>query len=305
MAPTLLPSPMKTQSIGRFRVDRVTESAGPFADLSFILPQADRRTIEAQSHWLRPDYLDAEDRLVMSFHSHVLRTERHCILVDACVGNDKERPLRPGWHRQQFPYLEALAAIGLTPQDIDFVCCTHLHADHVGWNTCLRDGRWVPTFPRARYVFADREYRHWEAAHRDALARGAPAPNHGSFADSVLPVVDAGQAVMVGDAHEFEAGVWLQAAPGHTPGNALIHVRCDGASGVFSGDILHSPVQLVDLSWSSRFCEDPLAATQARQALVHAVADTDTLLMAGHFPGSVAGRVVSDGAGFRWQAQAG
>lgn len=297
-------APPKSQFIGRCRVDRVVESAGPFADLHFILPEADAARVESEADWLRPDYLDADNRLVMSFHSYVLRTPWHCILVDTCVGNDKERPLRPGWHRQRFGYLEALAAAGLTPHDIDFVCCTHLHADHVGWNTCLRDGRWVPTFPRARYVFADREYRHWEAAHRAALAEGRPVPNHGSFADSVLPVVEAGQAVRVGDSHEFEAGVWLQTAPGHTPGNALIRVSSDGDRGVFSGDVLHTPVQLLDPTWSSRFCEDPAAAAAVRRALVDEVSDNGSWLMAGHFPGSVAGRVVRRGSGWRWQAGA-
>jgi glyoxylase-like metal-dependent hydrolase (beta-lactamase superfamily II) len=304
MVSTSAVAALKPLALGRFRIDRVTESVGPFADLHFILPQADLRAVNRAGGWLRPDYVDADNRLVMSFHSYVLRTEHHCILVDACVGNDKERPLRPGWHRQRFGYLEALTAAGLTPDDIDFVCCTHLHADHVGWNTCLRDGRWVPTFPRARYVFADREYRHWETAHRDALARGVPLPNHGSFADSVLPVVEAGQAIMVGDSHEFEAGVWLQAAPGHTPGNAVIHVRSEGERGLFSGDILHTPVQLLNPDWSSRFCDDPLEAAGVRRALVQEIADSGAWMMAGHFPGSVAGRIVSDAAGWRWQAGA-
>ncbi len=291
---------METVRIGQFQVDRVVESQGPFAPVDFILPAVDMGQIEANADWIRPRYLSEDQRLVMSFHSYVLRTPQHRILIDSCVGNDKHRPARPNWHQQQGPYLQSLAGLGLSAEDIDFVCCTHLHADHVGWNTRLQDGRWVPTFPKARYVFARSEYAHWEQAHRQALARGEAAPNHGSFADSVLPVVDAGQAELVGEGFEFEAGVYLAAARGHTPGTCCLHARSQGRQGIFSGDVLHTPIQLLDLSWNSRFCEDTVQAAQTRRALVESVADTDTLLMTGHFPHATAGRVLSRGDGLGW-----
>ncbi len=294
---------MTTLTLGAWRIDRVVESEGPFAPAAFILPHFDAQRVDAQAAWLRPAFLDAQDRLVMSFHSHVLRTGRLNILIDACVGDDKERPLRPGWHRQRSGWLQALQRAGLQPEDIDIVCCTHLHADHVGWNTCLRDGRWVPTFPKARYLFARREFTHWEAAHRQAVATGAELPNHGSWADSVLPVVEAGRALMVDDGHEIDHGVWLEPAPGHTPGNVVLHARCGQARGLFCGDVLHTPVQLVDLAWSSRFCADPHQSALTRRQLVHAVADTDTLVMPAHFPGGVGGRIVTDGQSLRWHAQ--
>ena len=293
---------MEQRVLGAHTVRRIVETEGPFAPVDFILPGADAARIEAAAHWLRPAHVSEDQRLVMSFHSYVLDTGRQRILVDACVGNDKERPLRPGWHRQRFGWLEALRAAGLQPEDIDIVCCTHLHADHVGWNTCLRDGRWVPTFPRARYLFARREYTHWEAEHRAALAQGRPVPNHGSFADSVLPVMDAGQALLVDDGHELDTGVWLEPAPGHTPGTVMLHARSGGAHGVFSGDILHSPVQLLDPGWNSRFCEDPAQAAATRRRLVEAVADSGTWLLPAHFAGSVGGHVVGDGPGWRWLA---
>lgn len=291
---------METVRIGRFQVDRVVENQGPFAPVDFILPTADMARIEAHAHWVRPRYLSEDGKLVMSFHSYVLQTPRHRILIDSCVGNDKQRPARPNWHLQQGTYLRSLASLGLAPEDIDFVCCTHLHADHVGWNTRLQDGRWVPTFPKARYVFARSEYAHWEQSHRQALARGEPAINHGSFADSVLPVVDAGQAELVSEDFEFEEGVYLAAARGHTPGTCCLHAHSQGQRGIFSGDVLHTPIQLLDLSWNSRFCEDPVQAAQTRRDLVEAVADTDTLLLAGHFPHATAGRVQSRGDGLGW-----
>ena len=198
---------MKTQQLGQFTIDRVTEFEGSFAPLKNILPSITQADIDAHASWLKPWYVDAQDRAVMSFHSYLINTGKHRILVDACVGNDKERVHRPGWHHAQFPYLQSLAQAGVSPADIDFVCCTHMHADHVGWNTRLQDGQWVPTFPNARYVFAQTEYSHWEKAHREALAKGEPAPNHGSFADSVWPVVDAGRALMVHDDLGFERGL--------------------------------------------------------------------------------------------------
>ncbi len=282
--------------IGATRVDRIVESEGPFAAPEFLLPGATAEIVEANADWLEPRYVSG-GQLVMSFHSFVLRTARHTILVDACVGNDKERPARPGWHRQKRPFLETLARAGVPPEAVDFVFCTHLHADHVGWNTRLENGRWVPTFPNARYVFARREYEHWERAQR-AAADGEP-PNHGSFADSVLPVVEAGRAVLVESDHEFEPGVHLEPAPGHTPGGCVLHARDGARHGVFIGDALHTPLQLADPALSSRFCSDPGQSARTRRALCERYADTDSLILAAHFPGPGPFRIVRRGRAFR------
>jgi len=291
---------MKTQQLGKFRIDCVVESEGPFAALEMMLPGITTGDIDAHADWLKPLFVAPDNRAIMSFHSYILKTPHHTILIDACVGNDKDRPERPTWHRQRFAYLEAMAAVGVRPEDIDFVCCTHLHADHVGWNTRLQEGRWVPTFSNARYVFARTEYEHWERMHRQSIEQGLPVLNHGSFADSVLPVVDAGRALMVGDDFEFESGVYLQAAPGHTPGNCTLHAVSEGKQAVFSGDILHTPAQLINPAWSSRFCVDPVQSAATRTRLVHELSDTATLLLSGHFPTPVAGRVVSRGDHFRF-----
>jgi len=295
---------MTPLNIGEFRIQRVTETEGPFAPLEFVLPAVDLAKVQAQASWVRPRYLSADNKLVMGFYSYVLSTGRHHILVDSCVGNDKERPTRASWHRQDYGYLQALERAGLQPEDIDFVCCTHLHADHVGWNTQIKDGRWVPTFPKARYVFGRTEYAHWETAHREALASATEPPNHGSFADSALPVVEAGRADLVAEDFEFEQGVYLRPAFGHTPGNCCLHVKSQGAQAVFSGDIFHTPVQLIDLSWSSRFCHDAGAAEATRRQLVESIADTSTVLLGAHFPTPTAGRVASAGEGFKWVEEA-
>jgi glyoxylase-like metal-dependent hydrolase (beta-lactamase superfamily II) len=285
------------QLIGDISVHRVVESEGAFAPLDFLLPEVPDALLEEHA-WLRPAFVDHEGRVMMSFHSYVLRTSRHTILVDGCVGNGKERPLRPQWHRQESDFLARLAAAGVAPEQIDFVLCTHLHADHVGWNTRRRDGEWVPTFPRARYLFVRCEYEHWEREHRRALARGEPAPNHGSFADSVLPVMDAGQAALVESDFELEHGIHLEPAYGHTPGSCVLHARSNGQHGIFTGDVIHTPVQLADPALSSRFCSDAELSARSRRALCERYADTASTLFTGHFPSPSAVRLTRRGAAF-------
>jgi len=170
-----------------------------------------------------------------------VKTGRHTILIDSCLGNDKERPTRPQFHRLRTPYIADLARAGIRVEDVDYVMCTHLHWDHVGWNTRLDNGRWVPTFPNARYVMARREFAHWEAVHQ----RGEETPHRTAFEDSVLPVVRTGQSVLVDDDYALEDGLWFEGAPGHTPGNVVIHARSAGATAVFMGDVIHHPLQLL------------------------------------------------------------
>jgi glyoxylase-like metal-dependent hydrolase (beta-lactamase superfamily II) len=290
---------MKPQAIGDIRIDRVLESEGPYFELGFLLPGAQPDLIAENADWLRPSFVDpADDRLILAFQSFVIRTGRHTILVDACTGNDKERPQRPNWHRQKHDYLGRLRAIGVAPESIDYVFCTHLHADHVGWNTKLENGRWVPTFPKARYVFARREYEHWEKAHRDIVATGGEPLSHGSFADSVLPVVEAKRAVFVESDHEFETGIHLEPAYGHTPGNCVLHAARGGQRAVFIGDVMHTAAQLAEPAISSRFCEDPAESARTRIALCERHAETDTVILACHFPTPVAGRIRRNRSGF-------
>ena len=291
---------MKTQLIGDIVIDRIVEAEGAFADFGFILPGATQDLVDANADWLAPRFIAPDGKLIMAFHALVLRTPRQTILVDCCVGNDKDRPLRPTWHRQQTPFLDTMRAAGVAPEEIDIVMCTHLHADHVGWNTQLVDGRWVPTFPNARYVFARREYEFWEAEARRAKAEGVQEPpNHGSFDDSVLPVMEAGRAVLVEADHELDHGVWLEPAFGHTPGNVNVNVRGGGRHALLCGDTMHTPLQLCDPGLSSAFCEDPAMSARSRTAMIERLAETESILLAGHFPTPVAGRIVRHREAFR------
>lgn len=260
--------------------------------LGTLLPGADPAAL-AGLGWLGPDALSG-GMVHLVIRSWLIRMPGVNILVDACVGAGKDRPLRPEWHRRDgTAFLAALAAEGLDPDDIDIVFCTHLHADHVGWNTRLEGGRWVPTFRRARHLVGRREYLHWQAA-----ARADPAAGHGSFADSVLPVMAAGLMELVGPGFSPAPGLRLDAAPGHSPGHMVLHVD-HGAGAVLCGDVLHSPVQLARPDWSSAFCSDPARARRTRRALLAAVAARGSHLVPAHFPDPGWCRIRADGAGFR------
>ncbi len=226
--------------IGDIAWHRIIESEGPEFDVGFLLPDATPEALAPYRAWLEPWSLDpATDKLVMATQSYVLRTPHHNILVDSCVGNDKERRFHPPWSGLSGTrYLDNFAAIGLAPEDIDFVMCTHLHADHVGWNTRLIDGRWEPTFANARYLFAETEFAHW-----NEINKKGKKYSDGCIDDSVLPVVEAGQADIVADDYAFDDHIRFEMTPGHTPGHVSICLDSGGSRAVLSVFVAHAPVQ--------------------------------------------------------------
>jgi glyoxylase-like metal-dependent hydrolase (beta-lactamase superfamily II) len=284
--------------LGDIQISRVVESEGPFVDVFGFLPDAQADVIEANRDWLMPRYIDPESMMiVLNIQSYILRTKRHTILVDACVGNHKDRPGRPMFHQLNTPYLADLEAAGVRPEEVDIVMCTHLHVDHVGWNTKLVDGRWVPTFPNAKYVFARKEHDFWEQRQKDGTE--GPVPN--VYDDSVLPVVEAGQAVLVDSDHELDHGISLEPAPGHTPGNVVLNLSSGGSDAVLTGDVMHHPLQLVRPEWSSRACEDHIQSAKTRRALIERYADTDTMIAPAHFASPTMGHIIRkrENFGFR------
>jgi glyoxylase-like metal-dependent hydrolase (beta-lactamase superfamily II) len=285
-------------NVGQFEISRVVESEGPFLGVQDFIPDAEQAVIEANRDWLMPRYIEPEtNKIILTIQSYILRTPRHTILVDTCVGNDKPRPGRPMFDQLNLPYLADLAAAGVRPEEVDFVLCTHLHVDHVGWNTQLIDGRWVPTFPNAKYIFARTEYDFWEQRHLDGTEGKVP----NVYDDSVLPVMEAGQAVLVDGDHQIDDGIWFEPAPGHTPGNVVLNLRSNGANAVLSGDVMHHPLQLVRPEWSSRACEDPVQSAATRRALIERYADTDTLIAPAHFASPTMGHIISKGDTFGYR----
>lgn len=267
----------------------------PFAlRLDFLFPGATLEAIAGNRQMFDGAHVDwAGGAVLLAVQSHLVRAGGKTILIDACVGEHKQRPARPDWHnRAATRYLANLKACGCTPDDVDIVMCTHLHADHVGWNTRLENGQWVPTFPNARYLMSLREV---EQRASEAAAR--PEANHGSYQDSVLPVLERGAAGFVDGGDEIVEGGTILALPGHAPGQIGLELREGPATSVFCGDAIHSPVQVVRPEWSSAFCHDKAQAVATRQSLLERAAGENLRLIPAHLRGG-AMRVREAGGGF-------
>ncbi len=283
--------------IGAIEVRRVVDIAAGLYDPAMMMPATAGTDLGPLAKELGPRHIDPDTlQFKLSFHSYLLRTGKLNILVDCCCGNDKERLTRPPWHHRKGDFIEQLARAGCQPGDIDIVFCTHLHADHVGWNTKLENGRWVPTFPNARYLMGEKEYRHWKSEH-DKCTPEAPL-QHGSFADSVLPVIESGQADMVQPGHVISPSLSLELVAGHTPGLLVLNVSDGGQGAVMCGDVLHHPVQLRRPEWSTGFCSDPVAAAKSRREMLDHMAGTGALLLPAHFQPPDYGAVEHDGEAY-------
>ena len=275
--------------LGGVEIGRILDSSLLGFTAQKWFPDFDREAVRAHEHWLCPNHYDAEcGRIPMPVHSWLLRIGKYNVLIDTCMGNDKNRAEFGEMHMLTNRYLERMAAIGLRPEDIHYVLCTHLHVDHVGWNTRLDNGRWVPTFPNARYVMARREY---EAARDEAADPNAPGFIKNTFADSVHPVVEAGKSDLVEDDHQLLDCLTLRSAPGHSPGHIRIELQSQGELGVFAGDMLHSPLQIPFWQWSSIVCWNQAMASQARRELLEYCCAENALLIPGHFEAPHVGRI--------------
>jgi glyoxylase-like metal-dependent hydrolase (beta-lactamase superfamily II) len=288
---------MQLTRVGEVEVHRIAEYEGPFISPETFFPDFDSEVVRANPDHLGAHLIDqATGNLLFSFHSFVVKTGHHTILIDSCLGNDKERPTRPQFHRLHTPYIADLGRAGVKVEDVDYVMCTHLHWDHVGWNTRLENGRWVPTFPNARYIMARREFSHWEGVHQS----GEDTPHRLAFEDSVLPVVRTGQSVLVDDNYALEDGLWFEGAPGHTPGNVVIHARSRDEKAVFMGDVIHHPLQLLKPEWSTLACTDRDLSRKTRIRLVEEHAEQGTRLFPAHFPSPTVGRIVRQGTAYSY-----
>ena len=221
--------------LGDVTIDRLIELEGLGYEPNFFFPDATMEGFEGEMGWLLPHFWDSgANTFLRSIQSYVVRTGHHTILVDSCVGHGKERPSTPAWDRLDSTWLDQLIAAGVQPEEIDYVLCTHLHADHIGWNTRLENGRWVPTFPNAKYVFHKDEFRYWEEHGKDWAG---PGSLDGGFEDSVLPVMQAGQVALVDNDFAIDDHVTLEPTPGHSPGHVCIDVRTSAGHVVLSGDV--------------------------------------------------------------------
>lgn len=273
-------------TVGRVKITRVVEITS-IGGSRFILPQGISEAIQKMP-WLVPGYATPEGRLILSVQSWIVETPSHRIVVDTCIGNDKQGRSVPAWNSLDKPYLDNLAAAGTPAETIDTVLCTHLHVDHVGWNTKLVNGQWVPTFTNARYVFGKTEYAHW-AAHSEGEHKIV-------FEDSVQPIVAAGLADLVTADHRIGDEVSLISTPGHSPGHMSVLIESEGAMALLTGDVAHHPCQMARLDWSSTADFDPVQSIEARKMLFSRFADTPTLVFGGHFD---PGHLVREGNAFK------
>lgn len=278
-------------AVGDLTIHRIIEQEATFLPALDMLPSLTAEVLAENRSWMREaKALDDDDVLLLCFQSYVIKTPHHTILVDSCIGNDKPRP-RPKWNmKTDDTYLRGLAAAGFAVDEIDFVMCTHLHVDHVGWNTRLENGRWVPTFPKARYVFAQREFDYW--SEQNAKAEVAP------FADSVLPLVEARRHEIVGNDHQIGDHVRILPTPGHTPGHVAFTFGRGKDDAVFSGDLMHSPIQTLYPEMSVKFDVDQAQAATTRRSFLERYCDTDTLCCTAHFPSPSVGKIKRKGNGF-------
>jgi glyoxylase-like metal-dependent hydrolase (beta-lactamase superfamily II) len=273
--------------IGSTVIHRIVEQEGPFFEALKFFPTLTKELLDENRAWLQPNFIDRAGQLMLCIQSYLVQTPHHNILIDSCVGNHKARPTRPFWNMMSSDrYEKNLAATGLSVGDIDFVMCTHLHTDHVGWNTRLENGRWVPTFPKARYVFADRELAYWTKRQQDDPA-ACPW-----IEDSVLPIVAANRVDIVKSAHAFNDLVTLIPTPGHTIDHYSVQVGKPGADAVITGDMIHSPLQARYPEIGMMADYDSKQAGVSRRELFGRFCDTSTLMCTAHFPSPSTGRVV-------------
>ena len=288
----------QSHRIGDAVVTRIPELLLRSFKTTDLIPDWNPEVADRHDSWMVPDCLDAaHEHVVVSTHGWLVRTPRHTVIVDTAVGNGKTRAMKAFDHLQE-PWLDRLAAAGVKPEAVDFVLLTHLHSDHVGWNTRQVDGRWTPTFPNARYVMARLEQERLAGImERD----GPDAPKTAFYADSVLPVIEAGQASFVEpDGGEPLPGFTFHPTPGHSTNHMSIGLRSGDEYGLFAGDVMHHPIQVCCPEWSSVFSEDAGRGRASRDWALNHMADTGALVFSSHFPGSSAGRVRRTADGFGW-----
>ena len=280
---------MNQWQIGDVKITRIIEMEVAGGS-RFILPDATREACLPMT-WMAPHFMDEQGNLIMSIHALIVDTGSRRIVVDTCIGNDKQRSI-PNWSNLQTSFLEDIAAAGYPRESIDTVLCTHLHVDHVGWNTMLVDGHWEPTFTNARYLFGEKEFQYWDSAAEETM-------NQGVMGDSVRPVVAAGLVDLVEWEHQLCPEIRLEPTPGHTPGHVSVHITSNGEEALITGDCIHHPCQMSRPDWCSSADYDAVQGRRTREALLEKYVGKDILIIGTHFATPTAGYVKAlDDGGF-------
>ncbi len=282
-------------NVGNCEIARVLETEEPFMLAHEMFEDATPEIIAPYLGDLgRNGICPQTGKLILPIQSYVIRSPRHMVLVDSCVGNDKSHSYFPQWHkRSDQTYLSNMSALGVSPADIDYVLCTHLHVDHSGWNTRLENGRWVPTFPNAKYVLSKLECEYAERLSQEGKDT--------TFDENVLPLIEASQALLVDMDHQIDDQLWLVPTPGHTPGHVAVHLRSAGAEAVITGDLIHSPLQCRHPEWNFVFDGDKAVAQKTRKNFLETYSESGAVILASHFPSPSTGYFRAHGPAFRFE----
>ena len=280
--------------LGDIEITRIVEFDEPFLAPEKMFAEATPEAIAPYLEWLVPQAMcPTSGRLILPIQSYLIRTPQHLALVDTCVGTHKSMAGFKRWAGlSDDAWLRRLREAGVAPEDVDFVFCTHLHLDHCGWNTRLENGRWVPTFPNARYLFAEKEL-----AYAESRAREQADP---VYAESVLPVIETGHGEAVSQEFILNDYLHFESTPGHTPGHIAVHLQSQAQHAVVTGDLIHSPLQCAHPEWNFLFDELPDVARATRRAFLERHCDARTLILATHFPSPSLGHFTRQGAAFRY-----
>jgi glyoxylase-like metal-dependent hydrolase (beta-lactamase superfamily II) len=283
---------MNSWKVGNVNITRLQEQE-PVWPGTMILKEAVADNVKCEGAWLEPFTKDGNFKL--SIHALLVETDGKRILVDTCVGNDKTRPGFKDWSHLHLPFIQNMEKAGITRDSIDMVLCTHLHLDHVGWNTTLENGKWVPTFPKAKYLMVKREWEHWNKY--DGMADFKM-----TIDDSVRPIIEAGRAELVDNGHRLSGEVVLESTPGHTPGHTSVRISSGGENAVITGDMMHHPIQIAHPEWICEFDTDPKMGSETRKAFVERYCDKPVTVIGTHFAGPTSGHIVRRNGEFRFEA---
>ena len=295
--------------VGNVKVTRVAEADDFALDPEFIFPLKAESIKEYE--WLKPHFITPKGEILVSIHAFVIDTGSRRIVVDTCIGNDKRRHTAM-WNNLQGPFLSDLAAAGYPAETIDTVVCTHLHVDHVGWNTRWADGRWIPTFPNARYLFGRVEWEHWQHEIDVEAATAKSDDSHAAqlietgvvMGDSVSPIIEAGLHQLVEVDHRISGEVSLEHTPGHTPGHVCVRISSQGENAVITGDLMHHPLQCALPELGTHVDWNSARGEQTRRKFFDGCADKPVLVLGSHFAKPTAGWVVSHGESWRLSLKA-
>jgi glyoxylase-like metal-dependent hydrolase (beta-lactamase superfamily II) len=287
---------IKHWRVGDVEIARIVEVNAWEDDITMLLPDATPAFVQ-QYKWLQPHFATADGKMILSFQAFVLRSRGKTFMIDTCIGNDRQREFDV-FTNMQTSFLQDLRTAGFPPEQIDGVLCTHLHFDHVGWNTRKEGDHWVPTFPQARYYFGREEYAHWQHLRE---TDGYHHVDH--LVDSIDPIVQAGLVDFIDPDFQLTDEVSLIPTPGHTPGHVSVLIRSGGQEAVITGDMMHHPIQLAVPATHGRFDMDQARSAQTRVEFVGRFADTSTLVIGSHFSDPTAGHIVTDGASWKLKTE--